>query len=137
MRENLKNKIKLLWLLPVALQPFAEINIPGQKQARRNVLAVSITLVYTLITPLLRTARTVVQAQDCRCAAAVLMSEKQPNVIGKLAISLVAPAQKTKTDKQKKTDDEKQSVCSRQVPVWGCSCGGRAVAQQRARLRDL
>ncbi|CAM4296593.1 unnamed protein product [Leuciscus chuanchicus] len=70
---------------------------PSKKQpirARRSVLAVSIKLVYALITPLSRTARTVVQNQDCRCAAAVLMADNQP----KLPISRVAPAHTTKTD---------------------------------------
>jgi len=82
--------------------PFAEIPTPGQKQpirARRDVLAVSITLEYALITPLSCTVNHHSnQTQDCRCATAVLMAEKQP----KLTISRVAPAHKTKKGKRKK-----------------------------------
>jgi len=64
---------------------------------------VLITLVYALITPLSFTVhRHSNQSEDCRCAAAVLMVEKQP----KLPISRVAPAHKTKKGKRKKNDDD-------------------------------
>ncbi|MEQ2231529.1 hypothetical protein ILYODFUR_001402 [Ilyodon furcidens] len=74
------------------------------------VPAVSFRL-YSYLAP----ACTVVQVKDCRYAAAVLMADYR-----KL---------------QKKTDD--QAVGSPQAPPCGRSCGGRAVAQQRARGRDL
>ncbi|ROJ48031.1 hypothetical protein DPX16_5297 [Anabarilius grahami] len=78
---------------------------PGKKQpirARRSALAVSIKLLSALITPLSCTVRTGVQIQDYRCAAALLMADKQ----SKLPIPRVAPAHKIKTGKRKKTDDD-------------------------------
>ncbi|ROL43108.1 hypothetical protein DPX16_14820 [Anabarilius grahami] len=49
-----------------------------------------------------------VQIQDYRCAAALLMADKQ----SKLPIPRVAPAHKIKTGKRKKTDDDdKKATC--------------------------
>jgi len=52
-------KIKVLWLLPVVLFPFAKFTAPGQKQpirARRSVLAVSIMFLNVLIPSLVQHA---------------------------------------------------------------------------------
>ncbi|ROL46754.1 hypothetical protein DPX16_12647 [Anabarilius grahami] len=56
-------------------------------------------------------ARTGVQIQDYRCAAALLMVDKQ----SKLPIPRVAPAHKIKTGKLKKTDDDDEKAKKKEL----------------------
>ena len=83
MRQLICEKIKLLWLLPVVLLPFAEIHHSQSETTNQSqeecLSSVNHARVHADHTPLLHSAyRRSNQTQDCRCAAAVLMAEKQP-----------------------------------------------------------